>query len=71
MPGDHQLRAGQRDRVRALRMVRGDQLEGPGHPGPGQVTKVFRLLAELLEIPFRHPVAPGGLHVLDFAFHFG
>ncbi len=49
MPGDDELRAGQRDRVRALRVILGDQIQGSGHARAGQVPHVLGLLAQLLQ----------------------
>ena len=49
VPRDHELRAGQRDRVRALRVILGDQIQGSGHASARQVPHVLGLLAELLQ----------------------
>ncbi len=49
VPGDYELRAGQRDRVGALGVILGDQLQGSGHARAGQVPHVLGLFAELIQ----------------------
>jgi len=49
VPGDDELGAGQRDRVRALRVILGNQIQCSGYARASQVAQVLGLLAELFQ----------------------
>ncbi|MGH3402021.1 MAG: hypothetical protein ACRDRJ_05790 [Streptosporangiaceae bacterium] len=49
VPGDHELRAGRRDWLRALGVMLGDEIQGSGHARAREVTHVLGLLAELFQ----------------------